>query len=153
MTERKTLLSFLDDCRAFGSETAIVHWRGLRCVRWSYLQLAETAFQFARELETRSIGKGDRVLFWAENRPEWIAAFYGCLLRGVIAVPLDRQSAPDFIARVQQQVKAKLLLLGNDLPTLAQLNLPTLRFDEFSSAIAAHSSQSFTPENIQADDL
>ncbi len=153
MSERQTLLSFLEDCRAFGNATALVSWRGLRRVRWSYRQLAETAFQFARELEARQIHKGDRVLFWAENRPEWIAAFYGCLLCGVIVVPLDRQSAPEFIARVQQQVQAKLLLLGNDLPALSSLSLPTLRFDAWAETLAAHSTQPLTPENIHADDL
>ena len=66
---RETLLSFLDDCVTLGDETAIVHWRGLRLSRWSYARIASTAFQFAHELEARSIGAGDRVLFWSENSP------------------------------------------------------------------------------------
>src|SRR5215510_13132265 len=107
---RQTLLSFLDDCHARGDETAIVYWRGLRISRWSYAHLAATAYQFSRELAARRIEKGDRVLFFAQNCPEWIAAFYACMLRGAVAVPLDKQSAPEFIGRVQQQVKAKLLL-------------------------------------------
>jgi long-chain acyl-CoA synthetase len=151
MTERQTLLSFLDDCRAVAHETALVHWHGLRLVRWTYERLAATAYQFARELATRNIGKGERVLIWAENRPEWVAAFYGCLLRGVIVVPLDRQSAPDFIERVQRQVNARLLLLGQDLPH--DLSLPALRLDEFSVALAHHSAQPFTPDDIHTDDL
>ena len=85
---RETLLSFLDDCIALGEETAVVHWRGLRLSRWSYARIAATAFQFARELESRGIGAGDRVLFWSENSPEWIAAFYGCLLRGAVGIHL-----------------------------------------------------------------
>ena len=153
MTERQTLLSFLDDCRAFGNATALVHWCGLRRVGWSYRQLAETAFQFARELEARKIHKGDRVMFWAENRPEWIAAFYGCLLRGVIVVPLDRQSTPEFIARVQQQVKAKLLLLGEDLPPLPPMQLPALSFAALPELIASHSTEPISPDSIHADDL
>src|ERR1044072_1109415 len=92
---RETLLSFLDDCLAHGDQTAVAHWRGLRTARWSYARLASIAFQFARELEAREIGRGDRVLFWGENSPEWIAAFYGCLLRGAVVVPLDLKSATD----------------------------------------------------------
>jgi long-chain acyl-CoA synthetase len=153
MTERQTLLSFLEDCHAVGSETALVHWRGLRIVPWSYARLAATAYQFARELAARNIGKGDRVLFWSENNPEWIAAFYGCLLRGVMVVPLDRQSAPDFIARVQQQVKAKLLLLGHDLALPESLPLPVLTFAALPDVIARHSNQPFTPDDINADDF
>jgi long-chain acyl-CoA synthetase len=153
MTKRTTLLSYLDDYRAAGNETAIMHWRGLRKVRWPYAELAATAYQFARELEARHIGSGDRVLFWAENNPEWVAAFYGCLLRGAIVVPLDRQSAPDFMARVQQQVNAKLLLLGTEPPTIELANLPILKFAELRAAIAHHSREPFTPDNISADHL
>lgn len=124
---RETLLSFLDDCRAHGEHTAVAHWRGLRVARWSYAQLASNAFQFARELEARGIGAGDRVIFWSENSPEWIAAFYGCLLRGAVVVPLDLKSAPDFAARVQQQVSAKLLLADE-----ARIELPHLSLKHLS---------------------
>ena len=97
---RQTLLSLLDDCASRTEETPIVHWRGLRISRWSYGRLAATAYQFAREFESRNIGKGDRILLWAVNSPEWVAAFFGCLLRGAVAVPLDKLSAPDFVLRV-----------------------------------------------------
>src|SRR5918998_3290515 len=120
---RETLLTFLDDCRAHGNQTAIAHWGGVRLSRWSYARLASSAFQFARELEARGIGAGDRVLFWGENSPEWISAFYGCLLRGAIVVPLDLKSAPDFAARVQQQVSAKLLLADESQLAVPRLSL------------------------------
>lgn len=136
---RETLLSFLKDCTAHGEQTAVAHWRGLRISRWSYARLASCAFQFARELEARGIGHGDRVLFWSENSAEWIAAFYGCLLRGAVVVPLDLKSAPDFAARVQQQVSAKLLLA--DEP---QLDLRHLSLKNFSDAIAGHSNATYS---------
>src|SRR5678815_2343757 len=120
---RETLLSFLDDCRALREQTAVSHETGVRLSRWSYARLASSAFQFARELETRGIGAGDRVLFWGESRPEWIACFYGCLLRGVVVVPLDLKSAPDFVARVQQQVSAKLLLSDEPQPELSLIHI------------------------------
>ncbi len=142
---RDTLLSFLDDCTAHGEQTAVAHWRGLRISRWSYAHLASCAFQFARELEARGVGHGDRVLFWSENSPEWIAAFYGCLLRGAVVVPLDLKSAPDFAARVQQQVSAKLLLA--DEP---QLDLPQLSLKNLNDRIATHSD---APYHANPNDL
>ena len=36
------------------------------------------ALQFAAELDTRGIGKGERVMLWGENCAEWVAAFFGC---------------------------------------------------------------------------
>jgi long-chain acyl-CoA synthetase len=86
--------------------------------RWSYARLAACSFQFARELEARGISHGDRVLFWGENSPEWIGAFFGCLLRGGVVVPIDVKSAPDFAARIQQQVSAKLLLTDREQVSL-----------------------------------
>ena len=150
MNSRDTLLSFLDDSIARGDEIAVVHWRGLRISRWSYGRLASSAYQFARELEARNIGAGDRVLFWGENSPEWIAAFYGCLLRGAIVVPFDLKSAPDFVARVQQQVSAKLLLSDDPQP---QVDVPRLSLGSLADAIANHSHQPYAANGAKPDDL
>src|SRR6185503_7749856 len=145
---RDTLITFLDDCIAHGNQTAVAHWRGLRTARWSYARLASATFQFARELEEREVGMGDRVLFWGENSPEWIAAFYGCLLRGAVVVPLDLKSAPDFGGRVQQQVSAKLLLSDNQ-----QLQIPRLEFSTLEDHIAKHSNQRYSSIAVKPDDL
>ena len=147
---RETLLSFLDDCIARRDEIAVVHWRGLRIARWSYARLAATAFQFARELERRDVGAGDRVLFWGENSPEWIAAFYGCLLRGAIVVPLDLKSAPDFVARVQQQVSAKLLLADD---AQRQLHVAQMPFTTLADAVSNHSPKAYAAHTVTPDDL
>src|SRR5215213_4022597 len=147
---RETLLSFLDDCRAHGEQTAVAHEAGVRLSRRSYARLASSAFQFARELEARGIGSGDRVLFWGENSPDWIAAFYGCLLRGAVVVPLDLKSAPDFVARVQQQVSAKLLLADEPQP---QLNIPRLALNALSDLISRHSGKPYSAGTINPDTL
>ena len=78
---RNSIHSFLDDCLLRGYETAFAEQRGLRVVRNTYSDLAQTAYRFARELEVRGINKGDRVLFWAENSANCVAAFFGCALR------------------------------------------------------------------------
>src|SRR6516225_4365161 len=96
-------------------EIAYVHRRGLRTMRWSYQQLGELAFRFARELEARNIGKGDRVMLWGENSAEWIAAFFACMLRGAVAVPMDRIASPDFARRVAADVDAKLVVCSSTL--------------------------------------
>src|SRR5829696_5017561 len=147
---RETLLSFLDDCCRHGEQTAVAHEAGVRVSRWSYTRIAASAFQFARELEAQGIGAGDRVLFWGESRPEWIACFYGCLLRGAVVVPLDLKSAPDFVARVQQQVSAKLLLADQPHP---QVNIPRLALKSIADLLARHSDQPYLNSSIKPDDL
>lgn len=147
---RETLLSFLDDCLARGTDTAVVRRHGLRRVEWTSAAIATRAFQFARELETRGISRGDRVLFWGENSAEWIAAFFGCLLRGVVVVPLDLKSAPDFVNRVQQQVSAKLLL--GDQPA-TRIEIPVVTFSNFIELIQKHTDAPYVSDRIKPDDL
>jgi long-chain acyl-CoA synthetase len=146
---RTNLISFLDTAARRGDETAFAHRRGLRVERWTYDRLRNAAFQFARELDRRGINKGERILLWGENCGEWVAAFFGALARGVIVVPLDVESAPDFVARVQRQVDARLLVHGTD----AHLDLPRLRLNELSQAIAHHEATPFAREDVAENDI
>ena len=106
--ERHSVGSWVDDFLTQGSEVAYVQRRGYRTERVSYRDVAELAFQFARELEGRGLEKGDRVLLWGENSAEWVAAFFGCALYGAISVPMDHAASPDFAQRVRAQVSARL---------------------------------------------
>ena len=150
---RNHLLSFLDDCLEHPSETALASLRGLRISRWSYARLRTTAFQFARELEALGISKGDRVLFWANNSPEWVASFFGCLLRGVIVVPLDAESSIEFAARVQSQVQAKLLLVNGNRKDVLDSAIPALHIEELSDIVAHQSSDSYPTSSISEVDI
>ncbi len=99
-------------------------------MRWSYQQIGELAAGWAALLAERNVVKGDRVLLWAENSAHWVAAFYGCLLRGAIVVPLDAGSESGFAARVQQQVGAKVLLADRIVERQSVFaGLPTLSLD------------------------
>src|SRR5947207_10366894 len=98
-----SLLDYLYENASRESDVAFSHRPRLRRKAWTYAQIARTAFQFARELESRGIGHGDRVLIWAQNSPGWVAAFYGIILRGAIVVPLDEQGSVDFVKRVCEQ--------------------------------------------------
>src|SRR5262252_6290721 len=140
---RTTVLSYLDEFTARGEVIAFVQRRGLRTRRWSYKQIAGTAYQFARELEARGIKKSDRLLLWAESSPEWVASFFGSLLRGAIVVPLDVQSDRSFVARVQGQVGASLLICDAATRALADLIIPTLDLDELGTLLEKHSAAKY----------
>src|SRR5215207_4352180 len=150
---RSTINSYLEDYVRRGGETAFAHRRGLRLVRWSYRRVAEAAFRFARELESRGVGKGERVLLWAANGPEWVAAFFGCALRGAVVVPLDVESAPDFVARVQEQTRARLLLYSAETKShAATLGPPAVALKALESVVAGRPREPFAGDDISADD-
>ena len=125
---RQSLAEFFSEYSRHGNDVAFTGHRGYRTNRWSYQQIAAGARRFARELEGRGIGKGDAVLVWAENSPEWAIVFWGCLLRGAVVVPMDRISTLDFSSRVAQQVSAKILIHSHGIPA-ADLNIPHLAIE------------------------
>ena len=116
----QSLVDFVAQYAARGNEIAVRYRRGFRMETWTYARIAEQANCVARELEFRGIGKGDAVLLWGENSPEWIVAFFGCLLRGAVAVPIDHGSTAEFAARVAREVNAKLIFRSR---TLADVGL------------------------------
>jgi long-chain acyl-CoA synthetase len=105
---RDNLATLLDDFRRYDRQIAVVRHQGIRRRATTYLEIARLAGRFAALLVQRGIGPGDRVLLWGENSAEWIAALYGCMLRGVLAVPLDAYGTTEFAARVAADVKPKL---------------------------------------------
>ncbi len=147
--ERRSVVEYLENYLRRGRECAYIQRRGYRSVRWSYRQVAEAAFQFARELEHRGIGKGERVLLWGPNSSEWVAAFFGCALRGVIVVPIDDAGAADFTQRVYRQVDGKLLLCSREH---AQASIPGLILEDLSEILSGHSSAPYEAAGVGSTD-
>ncbi len=132
---------FLENFQAHRRECAYRQRRGYRTESFSYAQVLEMAFGVARELETRGIAKGDRVMLWGENSAQWVAAFFGCALRGVIVVPMDDGAAADFAMRVWQQVSAKLLVASRGhLQECAsfQASMSTLNLEDLAQIRSSH---------------
>jgi long-chain acyl-CoA synthetase len=105
-----SLADYLARFETLGKEVAYVEHRGYRWVRWTYHDVAGAAYWFAEQLAARGVAKGDRVLLWGPNSAAWVAAFFACAYRGVVAVPMDEAASSDFALRVLHQVQAKLLV-------------------------------------------
>jgi long-chain acyl-CoA synthetase len=134
---RSHLATLVEDFRRHASETAVVAHRGNRRYPTTYGQLANLAGRFATELDRRNIVAGDRIILWGENSAEWIAAFFGCLLRGVIAVPLDAAGSADFASRVVKDVSPKLI--AGDRSLLDSIDdIPHIPFSELTTQLPAH---------------
>jgi long-chain acyl-CoA synthetase len=101
---------FLENFGVHRNERAYRQRRGYRTESFSYGEVLEMAYRFARELQVRGIAQGDRIMLWGENCAEWVACFLGCAICGVIVVPMDDGCAPDFALRVSRHVEAKLLV-------------------------------------------
>ncbi|HWK09385.1 MAG TPA: AMP-binding protein, partial [Vicinamibacterales bacterium] len=117
---RRTLLDFLSDVTSTPSTAAadfLTYDDGYRTWTWTYAQLGDAARAFARRLTESSIRRGDAVAIWSENRPEWIAALWGCLLEGVALVPVDYRASPEFVLKVAGIVDARAIIVGDVVDT------------------------------------
>jgi long-chain acyl-CoA synthetase len=146
---RANVADYLADFQRLGNEPAYAERVGYRLVRSTYGDVAALSYQFARELTARGIRKGDRVVLWGPNSGAWVAAFFGCANRGVIAVPMDDAASADFAIRVFQQVQARLLVCSRDH---AQPELPAMFFEDLQTSLRAHSAHALDSEKISQED-
>jgi len=109
---RRTLLDFFDDLSRIDGEF-IAFDDGYRTWSYSYAEVAAAARGFADRLRSHGITKGQAVVIWCENRAEWIIALWGCLLEGVVLVPIDYRASADFLARVSGIVDARAIVVGD----------------------------------------
>ena len=137
---RSSLATLIDDFRRYAGDIAVVRYQGNRRRVTTYGELAHLAGRFAALLEHRGVEQGDRVLLWGQNSAEWIAAFYGSMLRGVLAVPLDASGTAEFAGRVASDVNPKLV--AGDAVLLEQLgqNTPKVRFEDWPVVLPAEES-------------
>ena len=133
---RETLLDFFDE-RLRSDAEFFVHDNGYRIRHYSYAAVRRAAVDFAARLAAAGVGAGDKVLFWSENRPEWIMAFWGCLLRGVVVVPIDHRASAGFLHTVRQLVDARVLLVGDEAEPPADPGLDVWRLAELSETAGA----------------
>src|ERR1051326_3080901 len=128
---RETLLDFFDDLAKEQGEF-LVYDDGVRTWSRTYAEVVSAAQGFAALLRSRGIGKGAKIVFWSENARGWVAALWGCLLEGVVAVPVDYHSSADFAGRIASIVDASAILTGDAVAVEAlSAGAPVWKFSSF----------------------
>ncbi|MDP8245838.1 MAG: AMP-binding protein [Candidatus Hinthialibacter antarcticus] len=112
MTKREfnTLADIVNTFPERGTDDAIRFFNGFRIFHTSYAQLYEQALRFAGYLRSIGVERGDRILIWTPNSPEWAMVYCGCVISGVVLVPIDARHTPEFIQHVARETQAKLLV-------------------------------------------
>src|SRR5689334_10956112 len=140
---RESLLSLFREFERYRQDVAFVQRRGYRRETWTFGKLASVAVVCAAELKERGIRTGDRVLLWGPNSAEWAAAFWGCLLRGAVAVPMDDGATIDFAGRVARDSGAKLIFSSRDKTDVAPA-IPRLVLEDLADT-SNHASAGVSP--------
>src|ERR1019366_10069406 len=116
---------------------------------WSYDELAIGTASFSHGLADHGLSKGDRVLIWGENRPEWLAAFWGAVALGIEVVPVDFRFSVALVQRISVEVKAKALVHGNSVDA-DTFRIERIGYDAIS---ALPQSQALQNAGVSADDV
>jgi long-chain acyl-CoA synthetase len=111
---RDTLLDFFQDF-ATRSDRFLIYDDGFRTAVRSYTDVGRAVQAFARRLEDSGVHKGDKVVIWCENRPEWVVALWACLLIGAVLVPIDYRASADLLRRIRAKVDARIVLIGDEV--------------------------------------
>jgi len=70
---RDTLLDLFDDLSE-QTEEFLVYDNRYQIRSYLYSQIFSTARDCQKKLTQANLSKGDKVLLWSENRPEWIVS-------------------------------------------------------------------------------
>jgi long-chain acyl-CoA synthetase len=114
---RRTLNDFFEHLSGIDG-TFLIYDDGYRTRSFTYKETTDRSREFAASLHAAGITKGQHVVIWSENRPEWIIALWGCLLRGVVLVPIDYRASSEFLWKVASIVDARAILLGDTVGAL-----------------------------------
>ncbi|MGP8050002.1 MAG: AMP-binding protein, partial [Desulfobaccales bacterium] len=112
--------------REAGGRVAIMDRQGDLGREYTYGQLYRASLAVAGWLQARGVAKGDRVAILLENCPQWPMSYFGILLSGAVAVPLDPVSRWDHIHYTLEQTRAKIIFTFPQAPLSELQQLPFL---------------------------
>ena len=116
--EHQTMIDLVaQQAESIPDKIALEMKRNREWVRYSYRQLYEVSRQVAFTLWERGYRKGDRVILFAENQPEWGIAYLAAVQIGVIVVPIDPQTAEDELFALAEYTEAKAILASEACAT------------------------------------
>lgn len=123
-----TIRDAFDKGRTHGNATFLVY----EDERASFEAFAKASLAFAHRLIDAGVRKGDRVAIAMRNLPEWPVAFYGTILAGGVATPLNAWWTGSELAFAVEQAGARVAIIDQerfdrldqflvDLPSLSQI--------------------------------
>src|SRR5438874_4138389 len=123
----QTLVELLPDIERLGGHEAVRWSNGFRIWVASYAEFYGRIGAAVDYFDQRRIRKGDRVLIWAQNRMEWMAVFWACIARGIVAVPVDYRFSADLVSRIRIESRTMITIDAAVLDSIAMLP-PNSRF-------------------------
>src|SRR5262249_35376126 len=95
---------------------------------FSYAQLDAMANGLARALARRGLKRGDRAAILSTNRAEYLAAYYGIMRAGLVAVPVNFKFPRQTIHFILRDADAKLVFCDEARHSECPADIPVVQF-------------------------
>src|SRR5262249_31232537 len=114
-----------------GTKTAIIDLGGEAAPReFSYRQIDAMGNGVARALGRRGFVRGDRIAILSANRTEFLAAYYGIMRAGLVAVPVNFKFPRSTIHFILADAGAKLAFCDGPRRADVPAHIPSVGFDD-----------------------
>ena len=123
--------------REHGNKTALYIRRGLRTEKYTYKEMRDWSLRFSTLLSEMNIHRGDMVLIWGPNMPEWVFTLLGCIYAGVVVVPVSVHSSIKTVDEYIKQTRARLLVQSKFLPGSSARKIQTIHMEDVCSLVSA----------------
>src|SRR5687768_4548861 len=122
---RETVYANLAASAARYPQRAAIDYYGSRI---SYARLKQEVDALAGFLQRQiRVARGDRVLLYAQNCPQFVIAYYAILRADAVVVPVNPMNRTEELRHYVEDSDARLAIVGQDvLAQIEPLNVPTL---------------------------
>lgn len=80
----------------------------------TYAELERESLALAGYLTSRGVGRGDRVLLYMQNAPQYVIAFYAILRANAVVVPVNPMNRTGEIEHYARDTEARLCICGQE---------------------------------------
>ena len=98
----------------YADRPAIRYQKNGRTVTITYKELEQITIQVGASLQLLGLQKGDRVVIFSNNRPEWTFTDLGSILAGAITSAIYASSTPAEIAYICNNLESRFLFVENE---------------------------------------
>ncbi|GAB4232804.1 MAG: AMP-binding protein [Acidobacteriota bacterium] len=131
----RSLLDIIGEFDRLGRREAVRYVGPVARRRYSYADVSRRVAGFAASLHDLGVGPGSRVVFWSENRPEWVFAYWAVQALGAVPVPVDAAFSASLVRRLVKAAEAKLVLFGRQTgPVSGILSVPLYQLPDSAGA-------------------
>src|SRR5882672_9670207 len=101
--------SLIDGLAGHRGKPCILALRAKNISRWSCAKLADRVEQLTNGLAGAGVKRGDHVVMFAENQPEWIAVCLAIIQAGAVVVPVDGQLGEEALNHIITDSEARFI--------------------------------------------